>query len=87
LIYNKTGHKTPKQDKMLEDNLYTSLGPNKTAVSYTFRNFITLITDSTNIRMTKSELWKITYEDLGAQRIHLLVLFGNTLKTAQQIRQ
>jgi hypothetical protein len=78
LIYNKTGCKTPKQDKLLEDNLYISLGPKKTAVSYKFRHFIAVITDSTNIRTTKSGLWKITHEDLGAQRIHTLKFFSPT---------
>jgi len=72
---------------MLEDNLCTSTGPKKTAISYEFRHIITVITDSTNIRTTKSGLWKITYEDLGAQRIHTLVLFPNTLKMVQQICQ
>jgi hypothetical protein len=69
---------------MLEDNLYTSEGPKKTAVSYEIRHFITIITASTNVRTMKSGLWKITYEDLGADRIQTLVLSRNTLKTTEQ---
>lgn len=69
---------------MPENNLYTSAGPKKTAVSYEFRHIITIITASVNIRTKKSGLWKITYEDLGAQRIHTLVLSRNTLKTTEQ---
>jgi hypothetical protein len=83
LIYNTTACKISKPDEMIENNLYTSEGPKKTAVSYEFRHFITIITASTNIRTTKSGLWKITYKELGAERIQTIVLSRNTLKTTE----